>query len=119
MGPVFEYKEFDNFMKFENEFKEVPFLESLKYSLLLIGKGFAYIGFFLVTASKFPVSVVDSDEFGSRSFVYKLIYFNFAVLFIRFRYYGGFLLCESSNIASGLGYSGKDEKTNLSKWDRV
>lgn len=51
--------------------------------------------------------------------IYKLIYLNLAVLIIRFRYYGGFLLCESSTIAAGLSYNGKDPKTQTPKWNRI
>lgn len=119
MGPIFEYSEFNDFINLRNEFAAISLRNSLKNSVKCIGQGFAYVALFIGLAPFFPVDFIDKEEFGQKNMLYKLAYLNISILFIRFRYYGGFLLCESSNMAAGLAYNGKDPKTGEEKWDRV
>ncbi len=48
-----------------------------------------------------------------------MFYYNVAMTGQRFLYYVGWCITDSSMIASGLGYNGKDPKTGEHRFDRI
>lgn len=59
-----------------------------------------------------------TPEYGQHSLPYKLAYYYIAMTAQRFLYYVVFAITDSSCIAAGLGYHGKDDKGNH-KWDKI
>jgi len=67
--------------------------------------GFTYLGISAVVLPKFPASYLVTDEFGNDPFWWRLVYFNFAIILIRIRYYAGWLMIQTACSATGITYN--------------
>ena len=77
------------------------------------------MGLFVLGEQYIPCSVCWSDEFLTWPLWYKLFYCYLSFWFLKMRYDGAWNLLTGSVMASGLGYNGRDPKTNEHKWDKI
>jgi len=118
-GPAFELKEFLDFIEFENWYpkdKETP--SSIWPALVRFGQSMFALALYLGLSKICSLHFAYTDEFDQLPFLYKWLYIYIISVEWRAQYYFAWVLSESSNILSGFGFNGYDEKGNV-KWDRV
>ena len=64
---------------------------------------------------KFEIPYMTTEEFGAYPLVVKLAYVYMSGLVVRLFFYASFRFLEAGNVACGLQYNGKDEKTGKTK----
>ena len=115
IGPSFEYSDYIRFVKETDEFKAIP--STLYPSLRVLLLAFLFTGLLLVGDFYFPNMFVTTIEYSQKSFLYKVLYFNCAMIVAKIRYTTAWKFSEAGMIASGFGYT-VDGKGN-SSWDRA
>jgi lysophospholipid acyltransferase len=63
----------------------------------------------IVLKTYFPHKYLTTEEFGTKNFLYKILYLNISTDGVKYRYYSGFKLAESGAIATGYSYTGIDQ----------
>jgi len=118
-GPAILFSDYHAFIN-GTMFKDLPKGEcprTVLPALLPLGKA-VLIFPFLILSGMFPPTALARPEFATAP-IWKqmgMLYFNVSLM--RYKYYFGWFLAESSCIASGFGYSGKDKNGNI-KWNRA
>jgi len=114
MGPVFEYKDFIDFIHLKGCYERMNFSTTLFFGFIELIFAFISMGFYALFSSKYPLSYAGTIDFGNKSLLYKFFYINFAMTVHRSKFYSGFLLSCTGMIICGLSYT-EHKKDNNSK----
>ena len=110
VGPSIEFKDFINFINLKGCYANLPknliVKQFIQYFLLSLVTMAAYA----VVGPKIPVSLVGMPEFNNNSFIYKVAYLYFGLIFVRMKYYTGWTLSYSCLILCGVAYTEKKTK---------
>lgn len=129
VGPVFEYKDFKNFIELSGQYQDMP--RGLNSYVAFVPAMKKFIGSLLCLAvhvgiaiSGYSVYFCGSKEFITHgNFFTRVVYYFIAMSSQRLMYYSPWLLNDSGSIASGLGYTktikDKDGKVLEYEYDRV
>ena len=124
-GPFFEFSDFRKFINLEEEYKEIPIISAMYWSIYEIVYAGICTFIFLNYKSVYNVDLVASEEFGTFNFLYKLYYLNIAMLVNGTKYYLVWKLITAACMFNGLGYSPKattneDGETNVEhRFDKI
>ncbi|KAL4485701.1 hypothetical protein ABPG72_010963 [Tetrahymena utriculariae] len=107
-GPTFDYYEYDNFINLKNGYSNIPhpFLDTFKN----LGTGIVYLFIAAKVLPRFPLQHVITSEYGNQNTLYKVVYYNVAILLIRIRYYAGWLMIQCSCASTGITYNDSSKK---------
>lgn len=130
MGPFFEYKDFADFIKEENDYKKIPkikcllsSLKSILYASLfgliyLIFKNYSTVNFFFNNLNKDEslnlFNLVQFKNSKEISFFYKFLLY-FLMLFQKYKYFVAFFLSEGACQASGISWNPSKNENNKIK----
>ena len=76
-----------------------------------------YLVAFVFIYPKVHIKYCITEEFEQYGLVWKLFYINASMIFVSFKYYFSWTLCDAGSTASGLSYNGK--KNGKDCWNRV
>lgn len=113
VGPSFEFSDFKRFIRLEGEYNKIRWRECTKSAL----SNLFWVFIFCILIVKF-IKVADpnycgSEEFSSKSILYKFSYVYFSLLITRCRYYIGWKLGQGSLDFCGLSYTAKVNKNGV------
>eukprot|EP01087_Luapelamoeba_hula_P001290 TRINITY_DN11032_c0_g1_i1.p1 TRINITY_DN11032_c0_g1~~TRINITY_DN11032_c0_g1_i1.p1 ORF type:complete len:501 (+),score=61.39 TRINITY_DN11032_c0_g1_i1:31-1503(+) len=114
-GPYLEYVDYKAFMD-GTMFKNFPGKQapnSFLPVLIGFGRAFATVPFLLLGLRVFSVDFLRTEAFYALPLWERMLRFYVHVAVLRIRYYFGWYLSETSFIASGIAYNGKDSKGNM------
>jgi lysophospholipid acyltransferase len=116
-GPWFEFGDFNDLIKRQGEFKDVP--STWKKSLMIYLEAWLCVFIGIVLGKVLNKDYYVSEEFAAKPLYWKiyLIYFFGRVVMYK-TYLVGWCLMDLGPIASGLSFNGYDEEGNA-KFDRV
>ena len=115
IGPSFEYSDYIRYIKLQDEFKAIPdpFLSSLR----VLGYSIIAIGLCVIGDIYFPFTYCTTEEYYQKEFLYKVLFFNIAMVFGRIKFTAAWKFAESAMIASGFGYT--IDSNGKSSWNRA
>jgi lysophospholipid acyltransferase len=113
MGPFHEYSDFINFIKKENEYKNIPIDSALAKGLNRLSLGIV-IGFIYLSVKKY-ISVDYYFAHPLNDYIPNIVVF-YLFIMQKYKFYTGFLFAESIAIVSGLSYQ-KVRTTSTSTGD--
>lgn len=134
-GPSVEYVDFDNWIhgrvfndlpdshkprrRFHpDQRRQIP--KNGKLALCKVLQGAAWIIVGSLGLHYFPAAYIwESDDFSSKSMIYKLHYMAIVGFIARMKYYAAWTISEGACILCGLGYNGYDPKTGQIKWNKM
>jgi hypothetical protein len=132
MGPFFEYKDFSDFLKEENDYKKVPkikcvlsSLKSILYASLfgliyLLFKNYSTINYYFKNFNEseslnfFNIIEFKNSSSNEISVCYKIIFY-FLLIFQKYKYFVAFFLSEGACQASGISWNPSKEANNKVK----
>ena len=84
IGPSFEYSDYIRYIKLQDEFKAIPdpFLSSLR----VLGYSIIAIGLCVIGDIYFPFTYCTTEEYYQKEFLYKVLFFNIAMVFGRIKF---------------------------------
>jgi len=118
-GPAFPYKPYQQFIDkslFENG--EVPEGSYTACFTALFHSILCFLGL-VVLSTFFSPDAIYKEEFFQVNFFYRFVYYYFAFLSFRTRFYFAWKLAEAVGNINGLGYSGPHKKTKVATWKRL
>ncbi len=112
IGPSFEFSDFRKFIRKEKEYTNIPVSEAIKSGSLAFITSLLNIICVVFLLEKFDAFYCTTDEFGAKSLVYKLAYFNIAMFMQRTKYYTGWKMSHAGVMLCGLAYNPQTNKKN-------
>lgn len=121
MGPYLEYREFDNYLKQENQYANIP--DQLSQVLRNFLEAIVHLMVYMVLYLQvFPVEFMATEGYQQLSWPASIFYAWMSVTFIRFKYYFAWKLSSCSVDACGISYSGSTvgkEGNLVHNWDLI